>query len=55
MPCTCFQLPQSELDAIAGEGDMAEPSEEDLAERKRRFAAAREVCALAFKLSFAHF
>ena len=37
------QLPQSELDAIAGEGDMAEVSEEDLAERKRRLATAREV------------
>jgi hypothetical protein len=38
-----LQLPQSELDAIAGEGDMAEVSEEDLAERKRRLATAREV------------
>ena len=37
------QLPQSELDAIAGEGDMAEATEEDLAERKRRLATAREV------------
>jgi splicing factor 3B subunit 3 len=38
-----LQLPQSELDIIAGDADMAEPSEEDIVERKRRLASSREV------------
>ncbi len=42
-PAPQLQLPQSELDLIAGDADMAEASEEDLVERKRRLATSREI------------
>jgi splicing factor 3B subunit 3 len=42
-PAPQLQLPQSELDVIAGEGGMAEASEDDIVERKRRLASSREI------------